>query len=220
MKNVLVIEPGTIETVVEGTRFLVTVAPQGPVSVQVEQGRVRLRRADGGEVQLPAHRQAQLPLEGPASEVLRWRPSPEDMARTWPLGRPRLLLDGFVAGQIPVEGSLGGALRLSAGLRLPARLRLVLEGGLGAEGGSLRVPGSLGLSWQAGTLVLGGVGSATLDQERYDCGGDRLALHLGGAGFVRAERAMSRRLCLLAELRVGYADGLRVEPGLGLGVGL
>jgi hypothetical protein len=45
-------------------------------------------------------------------------------------------------------------------------------------------------------------------------------VHLGGAGTVRYGHALGRRLSLLAEVRAGYADGLSIEPALGLGVGL
>lgn len=240
MRNALAVEAGTVETIVEGTRFLVAYTGEGGsgatgdgVSVRVEQGVVRVRRADLGQGErLTRLRQVEMPQAGPSPGVQRWRPRPSDLARTWPLGRPRWQVGALATGQLlagaaalgtPDAGGTegGGALRLSAGLHLPADLRLVASTAVGASSsGSLRVPVGLGLAWQPGAWSLAGELTGTLEDRRLTCGEAYTAIHLGGAGTVRYAHTLSRRLSLLAELRAGYADGLSVEPALGLGVGL
>ncbi|MCK6505479.1 FecR family protein [Myxococcota bacterium] len=240
MRSALTVEAGAVETIVEGTRFLVARQGEGDgvtngdsVSVRVEQGVVRVRRDDLGEGErLTRLRQVAMPQAGPSPGVERWRPRPADLARSWPLGRPRWQVGALATGQLlagaaplgtPDAGGTegGGGLRLFAGLHLPADLRLVASTAVGASsGGSLRVPVGLGLAWQPGALTLAGELTSTLEDRRLLCGEQYTAVHLGGAGTVRYGHALGRRLSLLAELRAGYADGLSVEPALGLGVGL
>lgn len=231
MRDALTVEYGTVETIVEGTRFLVAGAGEA-VSVRVEQGVVRVRRADLEGERLTRFQQVAMPQAGPSPGSARWRPGPREYTRTWSVGRPRLVLGALASGQVlagaallgsPDEGQaeVGGGLRLVAGLHLPHDLRLTASTAVGAvDSGSLRVPVGLGLAWEAGAWTLGGEATATVEDRRLTCGEQYTAVHVGGAGTVRYGHTLSRRLRLLAELRAGYADGLSVEPALGLGVGL
>lgn len=233
MRNALTVEHGTVETVVEGTRFLVEVLPgQDAVQVKVEEGVVSVRRAGQEPVRLTRNRTAASTPDRPTETPTRWSPSRLEMARTWPLGRPRLVLgvtatgqllsglaDGGAAGERPLDG--GGGLRLTLGVHLPADLRLELDSGLTASGtGSLRMPAGVGLGWDPGPVQLGGSLAVAFEDRTLLCDGEQQLLHLGGTGWVRADLPLSRRVALRGELRAGYLGDVLVEPSVGVGVGL
>lgn len=218
LRNALTVEHGTVETIVEGTRFLVRQGSSGS-TVQVEEGQVRT--ADRA---LRARQQLVLDAAN-QGEVARWRPKATDFARTWPLGRPRWLVDVLLSpelqlrsdGEIPV----GGGLRVVGSAHLPADLRLQLSGGLaGLSGPSVWVPVGVGLAWEAGAFSLGGELASALERCNSDCDDPLLLLHLGGAGSVRTTHTLTRRLRLVGELRGGYLAGAFVQPGVGLQWGL
>lgn len=216
MRNALVVEHGAVETIVEGTRFLVRQGAEG-ARVQVEEGQVRTAGQALG-------RRQQLVLDpSGAGQVSRWTPKAADFASTWALGRPRWQLGLLLSPQLRSGDELagGGGLRVVAGLHLPADLRLQLSGGMNAlTGPSLQVPLGVGLAWQPGAFSLGGELATALERCSNACGDPLVQLHLGGAGFVRYAHTLSRRLSLLGEVRGGYVGGLVVEPGLGLELGL
>ncbi|MCB9778666.1 MAG: FecR domain-containing protein [Alphaproteobacteria bacterium] len=239
MKNALTVEYGTVEAVIEGTRFFVRgeAAPGAgaggsadEVVVEVVEGAVRVRRV--GETGTLVSRgqaiTAALDDGQPLVETARrWKPGRETFEQTWPVGRPRLVLGVLATGTVltPIgtqtTAEWGGGGTLFAGLHLPADLRLVVESGVtGTDLGGLRLKEGLGLSWEPGALSVGGLGTVTWEDTATPCDGVYQALHIAGEAYLRGHVPLGRRLQLLPELRAGYAETITVTPAVGLGVGL
>jgi hypothetical protein len=236
MRSAFRVQYGTVETVVEGTRFVVLGDGEpgsGAVRVRVDEGLVRVSNGDT-QVQLPRGQEAVLPGSGPAlMPPTRARPTPAQIARTFPQGRPRLVLgamavaDALIAVDDPPADI--SALRLSEGLRLSAAvglgrvLRLGYDTTLNKAGQrGVRLPQELSLAVALpGTgLAFGGGPSVTWEQRTKQCQARTRLLHIGGSGWVRGSLPLGRRLALTAEARAGYADMLQLGGGAGVEVGL
>lgn len=215
---------GAVETVVEGTRFRVIVDGEAVV-VQVEEGAVRVRSPAGDALLTRLQQTTTGASLAPAAS--RWRPGPDDFARTWPRSRPRLeLLAMPTAGAMLLgprdSGALTG-LQLSAGFGIGERLRLTYDSAyLRSSWQSHRLPQGLGLSYQlAGSgLSLGASATATWEDQRQDCGLQYQALHIGGAGAARLRVSLGRRFAVVGQAQAGWADALTLTGGVGLGVSL
>lgn len=230
------VEYGTVETVVEGTRFVVVGEgePAGSiVRVRVDEGRVRVSNGES-EVVLPRGREVRMPQAGRlAAAPERARPTPAEVARSFPHGRPRLVLGAMATGstllslQDPptdisaVRGTYG--VRLSAGVGLGRVLRLAWDTtivGAGRRGVRLPQDLSLAIALPGTGIAFGGGPSVTYEQRTKDCGARYRAMHIGGAGWVRGSIPLTRRLALTAEGRAGYDDSLRLGGGAGVEVAL
>lgn len=226
------VQYGTVETVVEGTRFVVLGAQGGAaVRVRVDEGRVRVSNSEG-DAPVARGESIDMPLAGPAATApVSARPTPRDVARTFPLGRPRLVLGALATGgalvqtgEVPADISLlrgSYGLRLSAGLGIARMLRLQVDStvhGAGRQG--IQLPQDLSLAITLPGVAFGGGPSFTIENRTKICDARYRALHIGGAGWVRGSLPMGRRLALAAELRGGYAGGVHVGGAAGVEVSL
>jgi FecR protein len=215
---------GTVETVVEGTRFRVMVDGEAVV-VQVEEGTVRVRSPAGDA--LLTRLQETRTGSSLAPVASRWRPGPDAFARTWPQSRPRLELMAMPVGGATLLGTRNGGalagLQVSAGLGVGERLRLTWDSAyMRSTWQSHRLPQGLGASYQlpGSGLSLGASATATWEDQRKDCGLQYQALHVGGAGSARLRVSLGRRFALAGQAQAGWADGLSLTGGVGLGVSL
>ncbi len=230
------VEYGTVETVVEGTRFVVVGEgePTGDVvRVRVDEGRVRISNGEE-EVVLPRGQQVRMPQTGAlATPPGKARPTPAEVARSFPHGRPRLVLGAMATGSTlvslteppadlaAVRGTYG--VRLSLGVGLGRVLRLAYDTtviGAGRRGMRLPQDLSLAIALPGTGLAFGGGPSVTYEQCTRACGGRYKAVHIGGAGWVRGSLPLTRRFALTAEGRAGYDSDLRLGGGAGVEVAL
>ncbi|MFM2244612.1 MAG: hypothetical protein RL071_686 [Pseudomonadota bacterium] len=220
------VEYGVVDTVVEGTRFVVRGPAPGEagVTVRVDEGAVRVRN-DTAEVALGRGQALTMPDVGaPLAPPSRSRPGWEELSRTHARGAPRLLLAGMTGGEVgatlpalPAEEAppAQGALRLSAAVGLGPHLRVGGGAGLGLGEGAVRAPVEAFASGSWRGLTVGAGPTATWAQRDCACGWTR-ALHLGGAAWARGSLPLGRQLRLAAELRVGVADALAVGAAGGV----
>ncbi len=226
------VEYGTVDTVVEGTRFAVQGTPAG-VAVRVDEGRVRVENGDAVVV-LPRGQGATLPASGPpVAGPGPVRPTPADRARSFPRGRPVATLGAqaeaallipagpaaAAAGTEGVQGLVG--LRADGAASLGRHLQLGLATGAqrGAPG-QVRLPQELYLAAALPGLRVGLGPVAIWEQRRQPCGARARDRHRGGGGWVEGELALGRRLALRASLRGGLADALWLGAGAGVAVAL
>ena len=233
---------GSVETVVEGTRFVVLGNGSGPsasVRVRVDEGRVSVSDGDatvpvkaGQAVRLPATGLAGAPPPVPA----RARLSRAEAWRAFAKNRPRVVLQVLGTGSalLPygdgtpsLDGLAGsGGLRVGAAVGLGRMLRLSTSTALGLSGTSsdqrLRLPQevSLGVALPGLPLAFGGGPELTYEQCTKACGGSYRALHLGGSGWVQGVVSLGPRLGLVAEARAAVGDVVRASGGFGLEVAL
>ena len=226
------VQYGTVETVVEGTRFVVLGTEDGgTVRVRVDEGRVRVSNA---EASTPVGRgqAVDMPMEGPITvPPARGRPTPATVARTFPFGRPRLVLGALATGgalvqtgdvpaDIPALRATYG-LRLSAGLGIARVLRVQVDSTLnGAGRRGVQLPQDVSLAIALPGIAFGGGPSFVVENRTKVCDARYRALHIGGAGWVRGSLPLGRRLALAAEVRGGYAGAIRVGGAAGVEVSL
>lgn len=233
---------GSVETVVEGTRFVVLGTGTGDaaaVRVRVDEGRVSV--SDGeNSVPVRAGQTVSLPAAGlagaPAPVPARTRLSRANAWRAFAKNRPRMVLQVLGTGSALVPYGEGtpsletlagsGGVRVSAGVGLSRRLRLSTSTALGLGGTGadqrLRLPQelSLGVALPGLPLAFGGGPELTYEQCTKACGGSYRALHLGGTGWVQGVLSFGPRLGLVGEARAAVSDVVRASGGLGLEVAL
>jgi hypothetical protein len=224
------VEYGTVDTVVEGTRFVVAGAGEA-VRVRVDEGRVRVANPDGA-VAVRAGQAVVMPLEGALpTPPQRARPSASELSRSFARGRPVASLGAQAVSELLIDVGRGPAdaadLRGSGGLRVSGALWTgpVLRLGVattlsGAGRGGTRLPQELFAAVELGPVSLGGGPVAIWEQRRLPCGARLRDLHVGGGGFARARLPLGRRLRLTGDLRLGVADTLWTGVGLGAEVWL
>jgi len=224
------VEYGVVDTVVEGTRFVVRGPEPGAsgVTVRVDEGAVRVENG-AAAVALRRGQALTMPERGPPlGPPAPARPTWDELGRTHPRGAPGLVLAAMAGGELGID--LGfmpaaeappaqGLLRLSAAAGLGPHLRVGGGAGFGAGArdgeGALRAPVELFASGSWAGLTVGGGPTATWAQRACPCGWTR-ELHLGGAAWARGSLPLGRQLRLAGELRVGAADALAVGAAAGV----
>jgi hypothetical protein len=234
LKDAFRVQYGTVETVVEGTRFVV-IGPQGdgPIRVRVDEGRVRVSNPDTS-VTVDRGEQVSMPSVGSAAVAPeRARLGRPEAWRAFSGGRPRLIFQGLATGSalIPlgegtpsVDSLVGsGGVRLSAGVALGRLFRLTTATAIGLNGAQrLRLPQelSLGVALPGVPLAFGGGPELTWERCIKECGGRYKALHLGGTGWVQGTLSLGPRFGLVGEARVSAGDVIRGSGGVGVEVSL
>lgn len=224
LRRAFTVSFGTVEATVEGTRFLVS-GPD-PVWVGVSEGRVRVREGDREQL---VERGKQVQYAEVLGELEPWNHAQRAavMRKTWLLGRPKLELRVLGDQSGLTRGAFLPGVNLEAEVALAKGLGLSLGGGFTGKENAFRIPGNANLSWSTGGWSLSGGPvvevehiSRDCDPEVYSKNGSYKAIHIGGEGRIRGGLSLSRRVRLLAELRVAYTDDLTTDLRMGLGVGL
>ena len=217
------VEYGTVETTVEGTRFLVAGTPTG-VSVSVDEGIVAVR-TPGGVQRVAAGQTLATPPAAAPPAPSTWSRAAQGkaLAKTVGMGRPRLMVGvlaqgaytGASADTLQGVGSL--QLRPLGSIQLAGPVRVVLEPGVAAGARTVQLPANAGLELSVAGISAGGTVTTTRERRRAPCGATQDLLHIGGAGHVRAELPLGRHLRGLASVRVGVASVVNAELGAGIG---
>lgn len=230
LKSVFQVQYGTVDTVVEGTRFTVAgVEGTEQVRVRVDEGRVRV---ENGAASTAVTRGRELVAEAagpPLAPPGRARPSAADVARTHPRGRPGVVFDAAAVTELlidPIQTTSGLAavrgapgLRVGASLAIGAVARLRADSTLAAAGGQgLRLPQSLGVELGRPALALGAGPSVTWEKRTLECGDTSTDLTIGGIVWARKRTPLARGLSLTLEATAGYDALVRVGAGAGLEV--
>ena len=240
LKDTFTVRYGSVETVVEGTRFVVLGRDSGGeerVRVRVDEGRVRVVQGaeqvavrSGYAVELPA---AGLEPGAPPPAAARARLGRPEAWRAFSAGRPRWVFQVLATGSgliplgdgtpsIDAFAGSGGA-RISAGVGLGRYLRLTTATAVGLNGAQrLRLPQelSLGVALPKLPLAFGGGPELTYERCTKTCGGRYQALHLGGTGWVQGTLSIGPRFAILGEARASVGDVVRASGGLGVEVAL
>jgi CHASE2 domain-containing sensor protein len=221
---------GTVETVVEGTRF--TLAGPEPVRVIVEEGRVRVRSGDEVRV-VRAGETLAVPAAGLGARAART--STRALMRTvdrsrWLKGRPTGRV-GFLLGPAgDGEGALASG-RFVGGIQLPSRFGLTLDSGIllplldarrtaGGEAAGTAFPQGAGIELQFPFLSLGGQALGNVRTWKDACGQTHAVLVPGAAFTGRLDLPVTRRLLFMTAFKVGYAGEPMLNADFGLGVAL
>ena len=230
LKNAFQVQYGTVDTVVEGTRFTVAGGDgAGQVRVRVDEGRVRVEN-DAGATPVTRGRELVAEASGPPlAPPVRARPSVADVARTYPRGRPGIVLDAAVVTEVlidPIQTASGVATvrgapgtRVGASIAVGSVARVRVDSTIAAAGArGLRLPQSAGLELGPPGLSLGGGPSVVWERRTLDCGGVVEDLTIGGVAWARKRTPLARGLALTLEANAGYDSLIRVGAGAGLEV--
>lgn len=211
---------GTVEAAVEGTRFLVSGEPSGPVMVAVDRGHVWVR-TQGQQVLVHKGQVVTVPQGGPLSDVA-WHSDlqAESLGRmTAMLGEPRYTL-GLTAGSTLTKGDLQVTGSLLFRVRIRPGWRITGSAGWASTGERYHLPVALGAERRLGPAGLGVEGLA-LFGHRTDCFGIvELPLLPGVAATGRLRLPLTDRTALDVRVRGGYAGGPYFDAALGVSVGL
>ena len=235
LRDVFRVQTGTVETVVEGTRFVVRGSGEA-VAVRVDEGRVRVVNGDA-EAVVARGRQVEVPTgdldPGTALAVTRARLSRAEAWQAFPGGRPRVAFHLLATGGalipygdgtpvIPaVRGS--GAIRAGAGVGIGRYFRLTAGTAFNIyDQDRVRLPTDFGLAVALPGIpvTFGGGPELTWERCTLDCGKPFRALHVGGAGWARAVLPLGPRLGLAGEARVSVSDVVQATGGVGVEVSL
>lgn len=230
VREAFTVQYGSVETAVEGTRFLVvgTEVDGGPVRVSVDEGVVRVTTPEG--VQRVSQGQSLGTTPGAPPVVAEpWAAldKGQSLGKTLSAGPPRVMLGGVVAGaftgavgeealRLAPVGTVQG--RLLTSVRVFGPLRATAQLGLGGGARSIQVPGDVGMELMMGHFAFGASAAVVHEQRDKGCGEAQTWLHIGGLASGRAELPLGRHLRVLGTLRVGAVGTLMVDAGAGLGV--
>jgi len=220
------VQYGSVETTVEGTRFLV-VGEQpgaGPVRVAVDEGTVRVATPEGSQLVGAGSALTAAPGAAPPSAAA-WpaRAKGAALAKTVGMGRPRFMVGMLVQGAWTgasadtLRGVGAAQLRPIGSIRLAGPVRAVIEPGVAGGARTLQLPVNAGLELSMFGISAGGTLTTTYETRRETCGAEQELLHIGGAGHVRAEVPLGRHVRALGSARVGVASVLNAELGAGIG---
>lgn len=229
LKGRFTVKYGTVETVVEGTRFLVS-GPE-PVKVLVEEGQVRVnsggvtRLVQAGQQLSVASGALARPVKVQSRTLLRTM----DRSR-WLLGGPRARVGFLVGPGADVEGP-GLTGRLTGSVGLSPNVGLSLDSGFnkpfsreprrpGAAGSGAAFPQAAGLELRLGAFSLGGQALENIETWKDECGQTHAVMKLGGAANARVDIPFARLFFVMGGLRAGWAGEPMMNLDLGLGVGL
>ncbi len=230
VREAFTVQYGTVETAVEGTRFLVAGETEdgGPVRVSVDEGVVTVR-TPGGARALAAGETLVAPADAAPGAPGSWGAVDRGRAlgQMHGAGPPRLLIGGLVLGgltgavaserqALPAVGTAGGRLLASARVRGPVRATAGVA--LGGGPRAAQLPLDAGVELMLGPVAVGGSAAVLWEERRPDCGGSQTWLHVGGLAKLRAELPLGRRLRLLGAAQVGAVGTPTADLGLGLGV--
>lgn len=220
------VQYGSVETTVEGTRFLVVgeQAGAGPVQVAVDEGTVRVDTPEGRQRVTAGNTLTAAPGSAPpAASAWPARAKGAALAKTVGMGRPRFMVGALVQGSwtgssADTLGGVGAAqLRPIASIRLAGPVHAVIEPGIAVGTRTLQLPVNAGLELSMFGIRAGGTLTTTYETRRESCGAEQELLHIGGAGHVRAEVPLGRHIRALGSARVGVASVLNAELGAGIG---
>lgn len=218
------VEYGTVETTVEGTRFLVAGLQSGDVAVSVDEGVVAVRTPEGMQRVSAGQTLAASPTAAPPAPSA-WSAAARGkaLAKTVGMGRPRFMVgvlgQGAFTGANPQTIQPVGSFQLRpiGSIRVAGPVRVVLEPGVAAGAHTFQIPVNAGVELSFFGISAGGTLTATREVRNADCGATQELLHIGGAGHVRAELPLGRHLRALGSARVGYASVINAELGAGVG---
>ncbi len=211
---------GAVEAAVEGTRFLVSGKPAGPVTVAVDRGQVWVR-TQGQQVLVHKGQVVTVPHGGSLGDVNwhseRQAASLSRMAAN--LGEPRYTL-GLMGGTTLTRGDLQGTSSVLLRARLLPGWRLVGSVGWATTGERFHLPVTLGAERRLGPTGVG-LEALALFGQRTDCFGiATLPLQPGIAATGRLRLPLSDRTALEARVRGGYAGDLYFDAAMGVSLGL
>ncbi len=218
------VEYGSVETTVEGTRFLITGLESGEVAVSVDEGVVSVRTPAGLQ-KVSAGQTLAAPQAGPPPAPSAWSAAARGkaLAKTVGLGRPRFMVGVLGQGAFTgasadtIQGVGSFQLRPIGSIRVAGPVRVVLEPGVAAGAHTFQLPVNAGVELSFFGISAGGSVTATREVRRADCGATQELLHIGGAGHVRAEVPLGRHIRALGSARVGVASVFNAELGAGVG---
>lgn len=235
LRDVFRVQTGTVETVVEGTRFVV-IGGTDAVRVRVDEGRVRVVQGDT-EALVPRGRQVEVPRSIPDPpvplQVDRVRLTRAEAWRAFPRGRPRLTLHLLATGGALVPYGDGtpvipavrasGAIRAGAGVAVGRFLRFTAGTAFNIyDEDRIRLPTDFGaaLALPGIPVTFGGGPELTWERCTLDCGTPFRALHVGGVGWARGVLPLGPRVGIAGETRVSVTDVVQATGGLGVEVSL
>ena len=234
LRDAFRVQYGTVETVVEGTRFVVIGTQDSDmVQVRVDEGRVRVSNVDASVMVTRGETVFMPRAGGEVPAPVRGRLGRPEAWQAFAGGRPRFIVQGLLTGSAlapigeetpSMAGVVGaGGLRLTAGIGLGRLFRLTTATGIGLHGPQrLRVPQelSLGVALPGVPLAFGGGPELTWERCVKACGGRYEALHLGGTGWVQGTMNLGPRFGLVGEGRISVGDVVRGSAGVGVEVAM
>ena len=214
------VQLGPVEAAVEGTRFVVSGQPSGPVTVAVDRGKVRVASLDQ-QVLVRRGQWVMVPDGGGPTEPTAQTPAQTEalsrLAST--LGEPRLTV-GLLAGSTHTAGDANTTAQLAVRARIVPGWRLSASVGLASTGERFHLPTSLGVERRIGPAGLG-VEALAYFGHRTTCLGEvTLPLLPGIAATGRLRLPITDRLALETRLRGGGAGGPTFDATLGVSLGL
>jgi len=218
------VEYGSIETTVEGTRFLVVGGEAGDATVSVDEGIVTVRTPAGAQAVAAGQTLLATPTAAPPVPS-KWssRAQGQALSKTVGMGRPRVLLGALAQGSLTGSSadtlSSVGALQVRplASIRVAGPVRVLLEPGVAVGSHTLQVPVNAGMELMVARFAFGATAAVTRERRTADCGAEQELLHLSGAGHARAALPLGRHLQLLGAARVGRSTVWSGELGAGVG---
>ncbi len=211
---------GAVEAAVEGTRFLVSGQPAGPVTVAVDRGSVWVR-TQGQQVLVHPGQVVTVPAGGTLGDV-RWVSEAQAASlgrMSAVLGEPRLVV-GWMGGTTLTRGDLNGTSTLLLRARLATGWRLTASAGWATTGERFHLPVAAGVERRFGPGGLG-VEALALFGHSTDCFGVvEIPLQPGVAAVGRLRLPLTDRLALETRVRGGYAGGLYFDAAMGVSLGL
>lgn len=230
VREAFTVEYGTVETAVEGTRFLVvgTTVDGGPVVVSVDEGVVTVRTPAGSQTVRQGETLSASPDAAPSapekwSTIDRGR----SVGQTLTAGPPRALVGGLLMGgltgavgteslRLSPVGSVSG--RLLGSIKLLGPLRATAQAGVGGGRRTVQAPVDAGLELMLGPFAFGGSTAMVWEERAKPCGETQTWLHIGGKATGRVEVPLGRRLRVLGAAQVGAVGTVTADAGVGLGV--
>ena len=211
-----------VETVVEGTSFLVDIGDERFL-VEVEEGQVTVHAGEASEAVTAGRRATVRPTTSGQTtniEVSADHRDMESLVRKAFGVRPHVLV-GMTTGPGAADG-LAGNVRLLGNMHLGSTVRLGLDTGVLFGSGESRFPQALGLGIDLGSVTVSPVVMSSFHRFEDTCGTQRVILHFGGAVDVRGQIPLPGNLLFLAGVRAGALAGdiPFLDGTFGLGVEL
>ncbi len=225
---------GTVEAAVEGTEFIVRIAPDGTVSVEVLQGTVRVSEERGEVIVERGHGAQVAPQQAPAAPTpLQKRGEATGTPLRASVGAPRASIAAMLGvassedggGFLPDGGGTGSVLRLTGRYRLTPGWRATVDTAVVIGGGRFFLPQSVGVERRLmGGVSVGGSAVALVGGKACEPGTD---VRLGGAasaglripvGYFLSVEALGR-VGSTVSLATGDAPELLYDLAVGVGVG-
>ncbi|MFT5680543.1 MAG: hypothetical protein ACI8RZ_001449 [Myxococcota bacterium] len=210
---------GTVEAAVEGTEFIVRIAADGTVSVEVLQGVVRVSE-ERGEVVVQRGEGSQVAPNQPPATPLPLPRGTDDSSATnlrTNLGAPRASISALLGvassedgnGFLPNSVLPDATIRIIGRYRLTPGLRLTADTGIVTGSGRFFLPQSVGIERRlAGPLSLGASAVALIGGMACTTGTD---IRLGAAATAALRLPITYTLSLDSLARLGTTASLRTD---------